>query len=116
MDKYIESGSMNRFVKTVLKRCAVESNGEILVLLAKCLGVLGPIDPMLITDDFETKENDHENDDLIWIRKKAPWTFQSLRQQVGLQLLKKHFVVALKAASTPTDQHKIAFAIQEGKT
>ena len=114
MDKYIESGSMNRFVKTVLKRCAVESNGEILVLLAKCLGVLGPIDPMLITDDFET--NDHENDDLIWIRKKAPWTFQSLRQQVGLHLLKKHFVVALKAASTPTDQHKIAYAIQEGKT
>lgn len=94
----------------------MESSGEILILLAKCLGVLGAIKPMLITDEFDYKENDRDNDDLIWIRKKAPWTFQSVKQQVGLQLLKKHFVVALKAAPTPTDQHKIAFAIQEGKT
>ena len=39
---------------------------------------------------------------------------KSVKVHCELQLVTKHFVAALKAAPTTTDQHKIAFAIQEG--
>ena len=42
---------------------------------------------------------------------KPPWRSRPIR--VELQLVTSHLVVALKAASTASDQHKIAFTIQE---
>lgn len=109
-DNIVTSG----LIQTVLKRCKVETNKDIRVLLARCLGVIGAIQPNFISDNvIPTMEKIDENDE-FWIRKKAPWTFQSVKQQLGLQLLKRHFVIALKAAPTPTDQHKIGFSIQEG--
>lgn len=107
---------MDSFIKGLLQRCVLETNAELRLLVSISLGEIGAISPTYIDRDANF-DADNRNDGKRWIIEKgAPWKSNSVRIHYELQLVTNHFVTALKAAPTPTDQHKIAFAIQEGKT
>lgn len=107
---------MDSFIKGLLKRCVVETNIDLRLLLASCLGEIGAISPTYIDRDGKCEIESEKIEGKRWvIEKGAPWKSNSVRIHYELQLLTNHFVTALKAAPSPTDQHKIAFAIQEGK-
>ena len=105
---------MKSFYDGILRRCIAETNTDIRLTLATCLGEMGAIDPKLISDDLNVKTT--ENIGNQWMFENGcPWRAKSVKIHCQLQLVTNHFVTALKAAPTPTDQHKIGFAIQEGK-
>ena len=106
--------SLSIFVKLLLKKCATEKDDELRNMLAICLGEIGGVDPSFVgTDDMFEEANDPSK---AWLRNRGvPWKSKSVRYYYQLQLITSHFVAALRAAPTPTDQHKIAFAIQECK-
>ncbi len=87
---------------------------EIRLILATCLGEIGAIDPEYIGDDFNFRLHGTSLSNRWMFENGAPWKSKSVKVHCELQLVTKHFVAALKAARTTTDQHKIAFAIQEG--
>ena len=99
-----------------LHRCTTETNMDIRLILATCLGEIGAIDPKYIGNDLNFNR-DHNCVSNRWMFENgAPWKLKSVKVHYQLQLVTKQFVAALKAAPTPTDQHKIAFGIQEGTT
>ena len=109
------SRGIDTFVKGLLKRFVSEANPELRLLLASVLGEIGAVSPTDIEGDssVESKESDGG---LRWtVEKGAPWKSNSVRIHYELQLVTNYFITALKAAPSPTDQHKIGFAIQEGK-
>ena len=113
-----EGGSITAMVQGLLSRCISESVPENRIALATCLGELGALDPNRIGRDVRMTQNTHfsnKDNDKWRLHENAPWKFKSVEVHYKLQLVTKHFVIALKAAPTPTDQHKIAFAIQEGE-
>ncbi len=86
------------------------------MLLAKCLGEIGAISPMHIDDDLDLETDQSNDDSKRWLVENGkPWKTKMDKVHYEKQLVTHHFVIALKAARTPTDQHKIAFAIQEGE-
>ena len=105
---------MKSFFDELLFRCTVETDIDIRLLLAKCLGEVGAIDPNYFGNDLNQRQSTTQSN--LWvIEHGAPWKMKSVKVHYELQLVTKHFVKALKAAPTPTDQHKIAFGIQEGE-
>lgn len=106
--------SLSVFLKLLLKKCATEKDDELRNMLAICLGEIGGVDPSFVgTDDMFEEANDPSK---AWLLSRGvPWKSKSVRYYYQLQLITTHFVAALRAAPTPTDQHKIAFAIQECK-
>ena len=101
--------SMKSFFDGILNRCIAEPT----LTLAKCLGEIGAIHPKYINGDLTLKRASTLSNEWI-IKQGAPWKSKSVKVHCQLQLVTKYFVAALKAAPTPTDQHKIGFAIQEG--
>lgn len=109
-----QSGTKH-FIKCLLRRVASETNTELRLMLASCLGEIGAIAPVYFIDS-SLDYKDCIDLSKKWIFEKgAPWKSKSVKVHYELQLVTNYFVVALKAAPTPTDQHKIGFAIQEGK-
>lgn len=105
---------MNSFIQGLLKRCVLETNADLRLLLSVSLGEIGAISPTYMDQDSKT-DGGHLSDEKRWIIEKGvPWKSSSVKIHYKLQLVTNYFVTALKAAPTPTDQHKIAFAIQEG--
>jgi len=107
---------LDSFVKGLLQKCASEKNNDLRLMLASCLGEIGAIKPAYLDNDDSLDNFSGSNSSRKWILDKgAPWKSKSVRIHYELQLVTNYFVTALKAAPTPTDQHKIGFAIQERK-
>ena len=74
-------------------------------LLATCFGEVGAINANLLEETKATNETQS--------RKPSTPPWYSTPYLLGLQLVTTHLVAALKAAPSSSDQHKIAFAIQQ---
>lgn len=98
-------GIIPEIIDTLLKRCIDESDHEVRLLLAACLGEIGAIGPNKVADlNFDWKPPSTST----YITK--PW---EAVLTPGFDIVKTHLVNALKAARSTIDQHKIAFAIQQ---
>jgi len=99
----------------LLSRCVDESDPDIRVAIASCLGEIGAIDPNRLgkeinSSQFDTNSagSDKSGD---WRLANPPWKVKATEYQ--FQLVTGHLVLGLKSAPTVLDQHKISFAIQE---
>jgi hypothetical protein len=106
-------GTITEIVEVLLARCVRESDPETSILLATCMGEVGAIGENRLE---ETKApgaagTDNGDDTFSWRLSKPPW--QSRPARYELKLVTKYLVMALKAAPTSGDQHKIAYAIQQ---
>lgn len=106
-------GGVTFLMHSLLLRCAHEQDPECRIALALCLGEVGAIDPNLLGGDIDSGSHSDQicDNHEAWRLSQPPWKSQIHRYE--LALVTKHLVVALKAAPTTQDQHKIAFAIQE---
>jgi hypothetical protein len=102
-------------MEKLLTRCVHEVDPETRILLATCLGEVGAIGEhrlgeirmsTAVADDSDKGSSSHS-----WRLLQPPWQSQAAKYE--LQLVTKHLVVALKAAPSSADQHKIAFTIQQ---
>ena len=100
-------------IKKLLVRCVDEVETESRLLLATCLGEVGAISEHLLGDirlsvgvGANSLGNSHS-----WRLDQPPW--QSHVTKYELRLVTSLLVVALRAAPTSADQHKIAFTIQQ---
>jgi hypothetical protein len=101
-------------VDSLLQRCFTEVDSEARLLLATCWGELGAIDvhrlgEMRMSGSLRAEQTN--DDGLSWRLSQAPW--QSRPARYELKVVTNHLVVALKAAPTSSDQHRIAFTIQQ---
>jgi hypothetical protein len=88
----------------LLNRCVNETDEEARILLAACIGEVGAIG----LEHLEERTVSSCNGDEL---KHSPW--HSRAERYGLQLVTNQLVAALKAAPSSSDQHKIAFTIQQ---
>ena len=95
-------------MEALLSRCVHEDDPEARILLATCFGEVGAIDEHHLEEMRPVNSSSGEG---APHNIKAPWRSRPIRYQ--LKLVTSHLVVALKAALTVNDQHKIAFTIQE---
>ena len=104
---------MTALVDSLLQRCHREVDFEARLLVATCLGEVGAIGPHRLGEmKMDPLEAETASDDSsIWRLKQAPWQSRPVRYE--LKVVTNHLVIALKAAPTSGDQHKIAFAIQQ---
>lgn len=107
------NGTVTSTVDSLLQRCCTEVDFESKLLLATCLGEVGAIGANRLG---EMRMDPHRaettgDDSSLWRLKQAPWQSSAVRYE--LKVVTTHLVVALKAAPSSGDQHKIAFAIQQ---
>ena len=99
----------------LLAQCVHETDPIARELLGTCLGEVGAIDGnrlgTISMSDVLVASDPLASNDSGWRLSQAPWKSQPARYE--LQLVTRHLVVAMKAAPTSGDQHKIAFAIQQ---
>jgi hypothetical protein len=105
----VSRGAVTEIVEALLARCVHENNPDVRILLAQCFGEVGAISEHRLEElkpavDFASGEG-------VYNLTKPPWRSRPARYE--LQLVTTHLVIALKAAATASDQHKIAFTIQE---
>lgn len=106
------SGNVTDMVERLIRRCTIESDQEVVIKLAACLGEIGAIGEHRLEDVSLFKSAGDESFALYhWRLDKPPW--QSHPTKYELQLVTKHLVTALKAAPSSEEQHKIAFTIQQ---
>ena len=74
-------------------------------MLATCFGEVGAISANLLEETKATNET-HSRKTIT-----PPW--YAAPHLLGLQLVTTHLVAALKSATLSSDQHKIAFAVQQ---
>ena len=107
-------GSIFSLTRLLLRRCTEEVNERNRLALAACLGEVGAIDPSLIMQQVSINILDNIKYSCSLSKDFMPWKSKSVIVDFELHLVTKHFVAALRASPTPKEQHKIAFAIQEG--
>lgn len=93
------------FIHVLLSRCLKEVDFDTRNLLATCFGEVGAINANLLEESEATNETSSRKPTV------PPW--YSAPHLLGLQLVTTQLVAALKAAPSSSDQHKIAFAIQQ---
>jgi hypothetical protein len=103
-------------MEKLLARCVHEADSYIRILLATCLGEVGAIGEhrlgeLKIGSSMGEESLDSPNSSYRWRLDQPPWQSQAAKYE--LQLITRHLVAALKAAPSSTDQHKVAFAIQQ---
>jgi hypothetical protein len=84
--------------------------------LAACIGEVGAISETLLGElQIGSSIGDEAIDSPLssyrWRLEQPPWQSQSVKYE--LLLVTRHLAAALKAAASATDQHKIAFSIQQ---
>lgn len=100
-------GAITEVVESLLQRCVHETDPEARVLLATCFGEIGAVG----VHRLEEVQPTHGTVDNFQKSCDPPWLSSS--HEYELMLISKQLVVALKSAQTSSDQHKIAFAIQQ---
>lgn len=107
------NGSVTSLVDSLLQRCCTEVDYEAKLLLATCLGEVGAIGAHRLGEmKMDPLQAETAGDDsTLWRLKQAPWQSRPVRYE--LKVVTTHLVVALRAAPSSGDQHKIAFAIQQ---
>jgi hypothetical protein len=115
-EKGLPQGAVTEMVEKILSRCVQESNPQTRVLIAACLGEIGGIGEHKLGDlnvgtSADSESLDSPNSTYKWRLGQPPW--QSRAAKYELQLVTRHLVVALKAAPSSSDQHKVAFTIQQ---
>lgn len=98
-----------------MSRCVLETDAVIKSRLGACLGEVGAISEQRLGSIRMSKElqtsDSMDQSASSWRLAQPPWKSQIARYE--LQLVKRHLVVALKAAPTSSEQFKIAYAIQQ---
>lgn len=102
-------------LERLLARCVVESDPNSRLRLAVCLGEAGAISETRLGElkvgaSMGDKSIDSPTSSYKWRLDQAPWHSQAFKYE--MQLVTRHLVAALKAATSSTEQHKIAFSIQ----
>eukprot|EP00980_Cylindrotheca_fusiformis_P025541 scaffold14008_cov124-Cylindrotheca_fusiformis.AAC.9 len=115
-NNWLPRGAVVNLLEKLLSRCVEESDGETRILLATCLGECGAIGEHQLADlnigaGADAESVDSPNSDYQWRLEQPPW--QSRAAKYELQLVTKHLAVALKSAPSSSDQHKVAFTIQQ---
>jgi hypothetical protein len=101
-------GIVPEIIDRLLKRCIAETDSEVRGLLASCIGEIGAIGPNKLADlDADWGASIGRASGRC---KTKPWESE---ESPGFEIVCTHLVVALKAAPSAIDQHKIAFAIQQ---
>lgn len=99
----------------LLAQCVFETDPAARELLGACLGEIGAIDGHRLStismSDVLVASDPLASKDSGWRLSRPPWRSEQNRYE--LQLVTHHLVVALKAAPESSDQHKIAFSIQQ---
>ena len=103
-------------VEKLLSRCVVESIPEVREQLAMCLGEIGALcetrlGELKMGTSMGEGSIDSPSSSYTWRLEHAPWHSTSTEYQ--LELVTKHFVVALNAAPSSSDQNKITLSIQQ---
>ena len=109
------SFSVTKMMGALMARCVLETDPSTKSLLGACIGEVGAIGehrlgPIRMSKALRTSDSLDQSAN-TWRLTQPPWRSQLARYE--LQLVKKHLVVALKAAPSSTDQFKVAFAIQQ---
>jgi serine/threonine-protein kinase ATR len=104
-------GTISQLVATLLERCALETDEKVRRVIAKAFGEVGAISDNLLESLSRPTEGHQRTDPYAWRLSRPPWKLNPVDYQ--LPLLTEHLPVALKAATTSVDHHKIAFAVQE---
>jgi hypothetical protein len=105
-------GTVTEMVEILLSRCVQESDPDARILVATCFGEVGAIAGHRLEETMLAASQGGDSDDTYaWRLSKPPW--QSRPARYELQLVTSDLVVALKAAPTSAEQHKIAYTIQQ---
>ena len=112
----IAQGAVTTMMEKLLARCATETDPQARLTLATCIGEVGAINEnrlgeLRIGTSMGDEAIDSPKSTYKWRLDQPPWHSQAVKYE--LQLVTRHLVVALKAAPSSTEQHKIAFAIQQ---
>ncbi|GKY98658.1 hypothetical protein MPSEU_000822200 [Mayamaea pseudoterrestris] len=99
-------------IDTLRFRCTDETDLNARLLLAVCLGEVGAVDPSRL-DETKTKAARSMSGAAPATSKRALPPWRSSAAQYELILVTCDLVVGLKAATTSTDQNKIAYTIQQ---
>lgn len=109
------SFSITEMMGILLAQCVFETDSKARELLGACLGEIGAIDGhrlgTISMSDVLVASDPLASKDSGWRLSRPPWKSEQNRYE--LQLVTHHLVVAMKAAPTSSDQHKIAFSIQQ---
>jgi hypothetical protein len=110
--KFEVNGNVTDMVERLIRRSTIETDPEVVVRLATCLGEIGAIGEHRLEDVSLFKSSGDESLALYrWRLDKPPWQARATKYE--LQLVSKLLVTALKAARSSEEQHRIAFAIQQ---
>lgn len=106
---------VSKLMGALMARCVLEPDTRMKSLLGACLGEVGAIGehrlgPIQMSKVLRASDAVDEKT-TSWRLTQPPWKSQIARYE--LQLVKRHLVVALKAAPSSADQFKVAFAIQQ---
>ena len=103
-------GTITELIDTLVARCVHETDAEARSLLAVCFGEVGAIGGHLL-EESKPPSGESSNETFTWRLEQPPW--QSRPARYLLQLITKDIVVALKAAQTSSEQHKIVYTAQQ---
>lgn len=104
-------GVVSELVGALLDRCALETNRNIQILVAKAVGEVGAISHRRLQYGPAEVVSNESDVAYTWRLSRPPWKVSPVHYQ--LFLLTDQLVGALKAAPSSLDHQKIAFTIQE---
>jgi len=111
----LSSFSITELMGILLAQCVHETEAATRELLGTCLGEIGAINGhrlgAIIMSEVLVASDPLASNDSGWRLSQPPWKSQPTRYM--LQLVTRHLVLAMKAAPTSGDQHKIQFAVQQ---
>ncbi len=106
------SATVSNTIEILMQRCVLETDEEVRLELATCLGEIGAIGEHRLDDmSLFGPQGNGSISMYEWRLDQPPW--QSRATKYELQLVTKYLATALKAASSQEEQLKIGFTIQQ---